>query len=709
MIQAIVKKGKVKGEKVPAPVVSKGRLLIKVVNSCISAGTEISKVERTGKSLIKMALDQPAEVKQVINMLKERGISKTISKVRGALDTGKQSGYSISGIVIDIGEGVKGFEIGDKVAAAGADLANHAEYVSIPENLVMKIPDHLDFKKASTVTLGGIALQGVRRAELNIGEYAVVVGVGILGLLTVQMLRLSGIRVAAADLDESRLELAKIYGAELIINTAKQNLVKEIENWTNSYGSDAVIFTAATKSSEALSQSFKICKKKGRVILVGVSGMDIKRADIYEKELDFKISTSYGPGRYDKGYEEKGHDYPYAYVRWTEKRNMSEYLRLLANNEIKLDKMINKIFPIENVEEAFEALNGPEKPILTILDYGDFEISDLQKYRNHERKVVINIKPVSENIIKIALVGAGSFAAGTHLPNLQKLKDKYELYAVVNRSGHKAKAVAEQFGAQIATSNIDEVLNDKNVDMVLISTRHESHAALTLKALQNGKHVFVEKPLATRLDDLKAIEDFYSQSKDEKPILMVGFNRRFSRYAVEIKKHADKRMNPLIIHYRMNAGYLPKDHWVHEHGGRIVGEACHIVDLMTYLTQSEIESIFAEQLTPQTEKFQSSDNKIIVLKYKDGSIATIEYLAVGSKKLSKEYMEIHFDEKSIIMDDYKSLKGYDINIKEINTRISEKGQFEELVHLYDSLSGKNKSWPIDLWDILQTTEVTLSI
>ena len=298
MIQAIVKKGKVKGEKVPAPVVSKGRLLIKVVNSCISAGTEISKVERTGKSLIKMALDQPAEVKQVINMLKERGISKTISKVRGALDTGKQSGYSISGIVIDIGEGVKGFEIGDKVAAAGADLANHAEYVSIPENLVMKIPDHLDFKKASTVTLGGIALQGVRRAELNIGEYAVVVGVGILGLLTVQMLRLSGIRVAAADLDESRLELAKIYGAELIINTAKQNLVKEIENWTNSYGSDAVIFTAATKSSEALSQSFKICKKKGRVILVGVSGMDIKRADIYEKELDFKISTSYGPGRY---------------------------------------------------------------------------------------------------------------------------------------------------------------------------------------------------------------------------------------------------------------------------------------------------------------------------------------------------------------------------------------------------------------------------
>ena len=709
MIQAIVKKGKVIGEEVPAPVVSKGRILIKVVNSCISAGTEISKVERSGKSLIRMALDQPAEVKQVINMLKERGLSKTIFKVRGALDTGKQSGYSVSGIVIDIGEGVKGFEIGDRVAAAGADLANHAEYVSVPENLVMKVPDQLDFKKASTVTLGGIALQGVRRAELNLGEFVVVVGVGILGLLTVQMLRLSGIRVAAADLDESRLELAKTYGAELLINSAKQNLVKEVENWTNGYGSDAIIFTAATKSSEALSQSFKLCKKKGRVILVGVSGMEIKRADIYEKELDFKISTSYGPGRYDKSYEEKGHDYPYAYVRWTEKRNMTEYLRLLSRDEINVDKMIDKIYPIEKVDEAFEALNAPDKPLLTILDYGDFELADLEKYRNHERTVIVNNKPISENILKIALIGAGSFAAGTHLPNLQKLKDKYELYAVVNRSGHKAKAVAEQFGAQIATSNVDEVLTDKNVDMVLISTRHESHAALTLKALQNGKHVFVEKPLATNLNNLKAIEDFYSHGTEGKPLLMVGFNRRFSKYAREIKKHVDKRINPLIIHYRMNAGYLPKDHWVHEHGGRIVGEACHIIDLMTYFTQSEIESIFAEQLTPQTEKFQSSDNKVIVLKYKDGSVATIEYFAVGSKKSSKEYMEIHFDEKTIIMEDYKSLQGYDINIKEINTRISEKGQYEEWVHLYDSLSGKNKSWPIDLWDMLQTTEVTLSI
>lgn len=710
MLQAIVKKGKVLPQNIPAPIVSDGSLLIKVVYSCISAGTEISSVSSSGKSLIKKALEQPENVKKVLNLIKSEGITKAIEKIKGKLDAGNPTGYSISGVVIGVGKGVNGFRVGDMVAAAGAGLANHAEYVDVPVNLVMKLPKGMDFKLASTVTLGGIALQGVRRIDLKLGEFCVVVGAGILGLLSVQMLKLSGVRVAVSDLDERRLQIAKELGAEIILNPAKDNVVELIHNWTNGYGADGVIFTAATSSSEPLSQSFKMTKKKGRVVLVGVVGMEIKREDMYSKELDFLISTSYGPGRYDKNYEEKGLDYPYAYVRWTENRNMTEYLRLVNEGYIKLDKLIDAVYPIEEVTEAFESLQNPQnKPLMVILDYGNYNEQKLNDYLYHEKKVILNEKKLDKNIINVAIVGVGGFATGMHLPNLSKLKDKYNIYAVMNRTGHKAKAVAQQYGATYATTNFEEILNDKNVDLVLICTRHDSHAELTLKALEAGKHVFVEKPLATNFDDLEKINAFYNSDKPNKPVLFVGFNRRFSKYAQEIKKYTEKRINPLLIRYRMNAGYIPLDHWVHEHGGRIVGEACHIIDLMTFFTSSKIESISVESLTPKTEMYSSSDNKSIILKYSDGSVASIEYFSIGSKELSKEFMEIHFDGKSIIMDDYKSLKGYGIKLNEITTPISEKGQFEELEILYETLKGNKKEWPIAFWDMIQTTEATFVI
>jgi predicted dehydrogenase/threonine dehydrogenase-like Zn-dependent dehydrogenase len=709
MLQAIVKKGKVIKEEVPAPHVSEGNVLIKVINSCISVGTEVGKVERSGKSLIKTALEQPENVRQVIDMAKSRGLSKTVAKIKGVVDTGKLTGYSVAGIVIEVGAGINRFKVGDRVAASGADLANHAEYVSVPENLVMKMPLNLDFQSAATVTLGGIAMQGVRRADLRLGEFAVVLGVGLIGLLCIQMLRASGVHVAAVDLEESRLNKAKNLGAELTIKSDDENMVSQIENWSNGYGADAVIFTAATKSSAPLSQAFKACKKKGRVVLVGVSGMDINRSDIYAKELDFLISTSYGPGRYDHRYEEKGFDYPYAYVRWTENRNMTEYLHLIAQDKIDVKSMIDKVYPLDQLEAAFDSLNSPDKPILVLLEYDGFEESEIEKYVNHERRLYINSSPINKTSINIGLIGAGNFATGTHLPNLKKLKDKYRLYAVANRSGYKAKAVGEQYGASLVTTNPEDIITDKNVDLILIATRHDSHARLTLSALQNKKHVFVEKPLATTADDLDKIEQFYAKAKESKPLLMVGFNRRFSPYALEIKKHTDKRINPLFIHYRMNAGYLPADHWTHENGGRIVGEGCHIIDLMTYFINAKIKSISYEQMTPTGEKFKSSDNISLVLKYDDGSVATIEYFACGNKKFPKEYMEVHFDEKSIIMDDYKSLKGYGLKLKSLNTNISEKGQLEELKHLYHSLSESDGKWPIEFWDLIQTTKITLSI
>lgn len=707
MYQAIIKKGKVLAESVPQPNVSAGCLLIKVVNSCISAGTEMSGVTNSGKPLIKRALEQPAQVAKVLNMAKSVGIQKTLAKVKGTLDAGNPTGYSISGVVIGVGAGVSGYQVGDKVAAAGAGLANHAEFVDVPQNLVMKMPDSLDFESASSVTLGGIAMQGVRRADLKLGEFCVVIGAGILGLLTIQMLRAAGVRVATVDLDEKRLDIAKQLGAEICINGSSEDSVKTILSWSGGYGTDCVIFTAATSSSAPLSQSFQMCRKKGKVILVGVVGMEINRADIYTKELDFKISTSYGPGRYDRSYEEKGIDYPYAYVRWTEKRNMEEYLRLLDSGSIDLSLLINGKYPIDSVTEAYESLSRGKKPLMVLLEYGGFDDVKLQQYLEGDKKVIVKNDFCKKNgVINVALIGAGGFATGMHLPNMEKMADKYQLYAVMSRKGHSAKSVAKQFGAKYATTELDDILNDKDVDLVMVATRHDSHAELVLKSLQAGKHVFVEKPLATNLEELEKIKEFYSSDVDVKPVLFTGFNRRFSPYTREILKHTNKRVNPVIINYRMNAGYITGDHWVHDNGGRIVGEGCHIVDLMTAIVGEKVESFTSHELSPNNDMYFTSDNKCLSIKYVDGSIANISYFSLGSKDLSKEYMEIHFDGKSIIMDDYKTLKGFGVKVKELSTNISEKGQFEELEHLYECLSGKTENWPIELWDQVQTTELT---
>ena len=711
MKQALVKKGMVLGEDVPSPVVSDGSVLIKVVNSCISAGTEVSGVVASGTPLIKRILDQPEKISKVLNLARSEGIKKVYRQIRGDLDAGRPTGYSVSGIVIGIGEGVMDFKVGDHVAAAGGGLANHAEYVDVPVNLVVKIPGKIDFKEASTVTLGAIALQGIRRADLRLGEYCVVIGTGILGLISVQMLSISGIRVLAVDPDPKRLELAKSMGAELVLNPSSDNVVDSVINHTQGFGADAVLFTAATSSNEPLSQAFQMCRRKGKLILVGVSGMTINRKDIYPKELDFLISTSYGPGRYDKSYEEKGIDYPYAYVRWTENRNLKEYLRLLANGQLDIKSLINEIYPIEAVTEAFNRLTSQEdKPLIVLLDYGMPDNEALGIYAKEDKRIVVRTKSIKKELINVALVGAGSFATGVHLPNLLNLKNKFSLHAVVDKTGHQAKAIAEQFGANYATSDIEDVLKDEKVDLVLIATRHDSHALLLLRSLKAGKHVFVEKPLATNTEDLENIETFLAGNDPAvKPVLMVGFNRRFSPFAREIKKHTDRRITPLFIHYRMNAGYIPDDHWVHENGGRIVGEACHILDLMAFFTDHSLKSISFEAIDPSSGKMRSSDNKSLILKYADGSIATIEYFAVGSRQFPKEYMEVHFDEKTIVMDDYKSLKGYGCNITEIISSKGEKGHLQELVELYDSITGRNPDWPIAAERMIETTRATLMI
>lgn len=702
MLQAIIKKGKVVAEQVPSPILSAGEVLISVSYSCISAGTELKSVGNSGENLLVRAMKQPENLKKVIELAKSQGISRAFSKVKQKVKYGQPTGYSNSGIVLAIGKGVAKYQVGDRVAAAGSGIANHAEYVVVPENLVMKVPESLDLKLASTVTLGGIALQGVRRADLKMGEYCVVIGAGILGLLTVQFLKSSGIRIIVSDIDESRLKIAKELGADVVINPTKENLVKIATDYTGGYGTDAVIFTAATASSEPLSDAFKACKKKGSVVLVGVSGMEIKRPDIYQKELDFKISTSYGPGRYDREYEDKGKDYPYAYVRWTENRNMTEYLRMLDEGKVSLKPLISNTFSINEVEEAYASLQTPEKPLIVLISY------DADKDKIPSSKITVNKDFTKKGALNVALVGAGSFATAMHLPNMEKMKDKYSLYAVVNRTGHKGKTVATHFGAKYTTSDIDDVLNDSEVDLVFITTQHKDHASLVLKALKAGKHAFVEKPLATTAEDLNKIIDFY---KDEtiknKPFLMAGFNRRFSKCAQEIKTHTKERVNPLYISYRVNAGFKPSTDALHEHGGRVVGEVCHFIDLVSFFTASKIASVSVEKLTPTNDQIRNDDNVAIILKYEDGSVGNIQYFSTGNKAYQKESLELHFDNKTIIMDDFKKLTGHGVHVKSLDLKSPEKGQYEELIHMHDAI--KNNSWAISFDDMIQTTQATFLI
>lgn len=699
MKQVLVKKGQVIVDDIPSPVVSDNGVLVKVLYSCISAGTEMMGVNESGKSLIKKAMEQPEKVKKAFNMLKSQGVDAILGKVKD-MEAPKPTGYSAAGIVIGVGKNVKDIKAGDRVACAGAGIANHAEFIDVPRNLVMRIPDNLSIDLASTVTLGGIAMQGVRRADLRLGEIGAVIGMGILGQLTVQMLKASGCKVIGIDIDNRRLEIAKSTGCDYVINSSKEDVIKEVEKITQGYGTDAVIITAASSSSQILSEAFNISRKKGKVVLVGVVGNEYNRDEMYQKELDFLISTSYGPGRYDANYEEKGIDYPYAYVRWTENRNMEEYLSLVANGRINLKPLIEKIYDINDAPAAYESLKSSEnKPLIVLLKYDEEKLED-------EKKVYIN-KTIKNDKINVAIIGAGGFAKGMHLPNLKRLSDIYNIYAIMSRTGTNAKSIAQQYGASYATTDYNEVLNDENVDMVMICTRHNLHAQMAIEALKKGKTVFVEKPMALNEEELNEIIKVIEETKLP---FMVGFNRRFSKFAVEAKKHVKDRMNPMIINYQMNAGYIPLDSWVHseEGGGRIIGEGCHIFDLFNYFTDAKVKSISVDSIDPKTKYISQRDNVIATVKYEDGSVCTLTYTSIGNTSYPKEFCQIYCDGKIIIIDDYKKISGYGVKLQNIESAASEKGQYEELIEFAKFIK-EGKNYPIPLWQLKQATRISFVV
>lgn len=701
MKQVIIKGGTVVVDDAPAPAASPRGILVRVERSCVSVGTELASVQSSGEPLYRKALRQPEKVLRVLKQVREQGLKRTTSFVSGRLNAGHPSGYSVAGEVVAVGEEVEGFSVGDRVGCAG-NTANHAEYVDTPVMLAVKLPDGVSYDDAATVTLGAIAMQGVRRANPTLGETVVVVGLGILGQITAQLLQANGCRVIGTDLDPRRIQLAVENGMHHGIDPSIDNTVDRVHKLTDGYGADAVIITAATRSDQVISDAAQACRRKGRVVLVGDVGLNLKRADFFRKEIDFFISTSYGPGRYDPVYEELGQDYPLPYVRWTETRNMAEYLRLLGDGKVTLANLGAVPFPIDEAPAAYAAMGAGNAPLLVLLAYPERAASDA-------RVVRLTAPRATTGVTRVALVGAGNFAQGVHLPNLQTLEKDFAIQSVMSRTGATAKGIATQYRAEYATTDYQQVLGDERVDLVLISTRHNLHASMALEALRAGKSVFVEKPLALNEAELAGIERFY-EGRADGPLLMTGFNRRFSPALQRAKAILAGRTTPLIVNYRMNAGFIPTDSWVHgpEGGGRNIGEACHIYDVFNFLTDARSTGVQAAAIDPRGAQWKRNDNFVATITYDDGSVCTLTYTSMGDRTHPKEQMEIFADGKVIVLDDFTSLRVVGSKAAGWASPTQNKGPLEELQALSAALR-TGGAWPIPLWQQLQATRISFQV
>ncbi|MBN23416.1 MAG: oxidoreductase [Bdellovibrionaceae bacterium] len=706
MKQLFIRSGQAFVESVPDLGVSDGKVLVKTEYSCISVGTEMGGVKTSAKPLWKRALDEPEKVKQVIGMVAERGLSATKSTVQGKLSAGNPSGYSASGVVIGVGKGVSGFSVGDRVACAGAEYANHAERMSVPENLVVRVPDSVLMKDAATVTLGAIAMQGVRRAQPTLGEHFVVIGMGLLGQLTTQILRANGCQVSVLDLDVSRASVAKIIDPDVNVIELNEGekVSKRVFELTHGSGADGVIITAAASTDQIVSDAFLMCRKKGRVVLVGDVGLHLKRGDFYRNEIDFLISCSYGPGRYDVNYEEHGVDYPIGYVRWTENRNMQEYLRLLKEKKISLHELSSNQYDFESANIAYSDLNKDaslEKPLLVLLKYSQ---------QTKEEKLIKNpqVFSSSKDKVRVGFLGLGGFANGVHLPHLQKMSKDFHLTVVGSRSSHRASSVMKQFGVEMSTADYSQVIQHPEVDLLFLCTRHHEHGKQVLQGLRSGKHVFVEKPLCLLESELDEIESLYQEEVDT-PILMIGFNRRFSPHSRWLKNRLKNRQHPLVIQYQMNVGMIPKDHWIQtkEGGGRNLGEACHIYDLFTYLTGSRCLKVQAMGVHGESDHYLFNDNFSVQIKFEDGSVAHLMYTSMGNSSISKERMNLYCEGQVYELDNFQSLKVNGSEQKKLSFSTPNKGHLKELEVFSQSL--RENQWPIELWEQLQATRIAFEV
>jgi len=725
--------------RMPRPVVQPGTVLIRVLYSLISVGTEVAPLRpasvaapdtpaiergldraRVLKHYFRASLRDPRKAARRLSQLVEYRLSRAhqsaVASVGAtpsapvASDLNAQGwaiGYSAAGEVMAVGDGIHDLSAGDLVAAAGAGQANHADYVNVPRNLVCRVPSGCALKQAASATVGAIALQGVRRAAPQLGERVAVVGLGLIGQITVQLLKAAGCRVIGLDTDPERVTRALALGLDAGATDADgcKALVRDL---TAGFGADRTLITAATKSNTVINLAMELTRAKGTVVIVGDVGLGVDRSVFYRKEIDLLMSTSYGPGRYDSSYEAEGRDYPFSYVRWTLNRNMQAYLELIANGRMNFDALIDRVVPIDAAPATYVELAKAEDalPLGVLIHY-----PDPQETEDQPARVTLRGHRVAPGErINYALVGAGAFGTAMLVPQMKKRADRYFLRGIVSRTGTQGSNFARDNQVEVLTSDLDEVLNDPGFQLVVIATRHHEHADQVVRSLAAGKHVFVEKPLAISWEELERVVSVHSDTVGE-PLVMVGFNRRFSPALQMLKERLTGRRSPLMIQYRLNAGYIALDHWVHgaAGGGRNIGEACHMYDVFRFLAGAAVRSVAASAIDPHELPYARNDNFAATITYEDGTVATLVYTALGPKSgLGKEHITVFCDGEAFIVDDFKKLTKASDGSVLWQSGDPDKGHFEELSRFGDAIATGGTA-PIPFAEIVETSAVALQI
>jgi polar amino acid transport system substrate-binding protein len=684
---------------VSAPSLSPGFVLVQNHFSLISAGTERSTVSTGQASLLGKARQRPDLVKQVLESLRKDGFTETLTRVRTKLEVLKELGYSSAGTVLASLDTHGRFKPGDRVACGGGGYASHAGIITVPQNLVVNVPETVPLEAAGFATLGAIAMQGVRQANPKLGEFVCVIGLGLLGQLTAQILKANGCQVFGIDTDERMIDLAAQISCHAARLRSDERLDSALSAFTGGNGFDSVIITAGTSSTDPVELAPAILRQKGVMVIVGAVPMNISREPhFYKKELELKISCSYGPGRYDPNYEEGGQDYPYGHVRWTENRNMAAFVTLLENKSVDVKPLVTHVFDVEQAKDAYDIVTGKVR---------QHHLGILLKYpeRKEPTPAVVDSPIVaSANRPAVGFIGAGSFAQKYLIPNVKKSGD---LVSVVTSRGITANAVSNKFHFRSQSTDPRHVFDDPSVNTVFIATRHDSHASLAAAALEAGKNVFVEKPLSIEREELDHVLQIAARRSDCR--LMVGYNRRFAPLARHAKSVFLRDVGPLVINYRINAGFVPKEHWTQtaQGGGRILGEVCHFVDFMQYLTDSDPIAVFAQSVTADNAQIADDDNVIVALKFRNGSVGQIAYLACGNKLLNKERIEIFAGGQSVVIDDFRSGEHHSGGASR-KLKMAGKGHDEEVAAFLQAVSDGQPS-PISLSSLAATSAATFAI
>ncbi len=695
-----LKTGNTEIAEVPCPRITSGSLLIRTSQTLISAGTERMLVEFGKAGWINKSRQQPDKVRMVLDKMKTDGVVPTIEAVFNKLDQPMPLGYCNMGTVVEVGSGVTGFAQGDRVICNG----KHAEMVTVPLKLCARVPDNVSDEQAAFAVLGAIALQGIRLVKPTLGETIVVTGLGLIGLMTVQLLRANGCRVLGLDFNPERLNLAKSFGAETVNLAAGEAPVTAAQAFSRHQGVDAVIITASTKSNEPVHQAAQMCRKRGRIVLVGVVGLELSRTDFFEKELTFQVSCSYGPGRYDPDYENKGQDYPIGYVRWTEQRNFEAVLDMMADGRIDVEPLISHRMPLAEAQKAYEIVGGSEPSLAILLEYhmGEESTDEVVLYRTIQ---LTKSRPAPGKAV-LGFIGSGNYATAVLIPAFKASGAQLKL--VASSGGVSGVHAGRKYGFEETTTDSEALFSDEEVTAIVISTRHDSHAGFICRALEAGKHVFVEKPLALSNEEMKEIETILKSvsSADKAPILMVGFNRRFAPQIEKINSLLAGISGPKSFVMTVNAGAIPADHWTQDRevgGGRIIGEACHFIDLLRFLAKAPIVSYSALAMDAL-----SGDTATINLRFADGSIGSVHYFANGSKSFSKERLDIFASGKILQLDNFRRLSGYGwTNFSKMNLIRQNKGQIPCVAAFVHAIETGGQA-PIPYEELLETANATIA-